>query len=104
MVGNVGMLKWFAAGRYFLGGRKEHEEPGGSIRETQTPHWDGLCPVPSSTPLPQLGIPGKPQAQQLASEERLEVGTEKKPPKKPPGAIFEQGCHGNAPLRRARHV
>lgn len=77
--------------------RGEHQGP-----PDPSPGWT----LPRSQPGPTAAAwdSREARAQQLASEKRLEVGTEKKPPNKPPVAIFKQGCHGNGPLCRARHV
>lgn len=77
--------------------RGEHQGPA-----DPSPGW--TLPRSQPGPIATARDSREAPAQQLASEERLEVGTEKKPPNKPPVAIFKQGCHGNAPLCRARHV
>lgn len=51
MVGNVGRLKWFAAGRYFLGGRKEHEEPGGEHQGPAEPSVGWTLPRSQLDPI-----------------------------------------------------
>lgn len=50
------------------------------------PSSHGLCP----SPIPAARDSREAPAWQLASENHLEVGTEKKPPNQPPLAIFKQ--------------
>lgn len=62
VVGNVGMLKWFAAGRCFPGGRNEHEEPGGASGTRGPLTGMDSAPFPARPHCHSSGFPGSPGA------------------------------------------